>query len=67
MPARHGGRFAAMPARHGERVQSLDALPSGDEVPEGVAGDHAFHLTALENVACRIPSFDIENRRRCLR
>ena len=67
MPARHGGRFAAMPARHGEQVLFLDASPSVDEVPEGVAGDHAFHLAALEEVACRIPNFDIENRRRCLR
>jgi hypothetical protein len=25
-----------------------------------------LHLAALEEVACRIPNFDNENRRRCL-
>ena len=56
-----------MPAHHGEQVQSLDASPSGDEVPEGVDGDHALYLAALEEVACRIPNCDNANRRRCLR
>ena len=59
--------FAAMPALHGEQVPFLDASPSVDELPEGVAEDHALHLAALEEVAYRIPNFDNENCRRCLR